>query len=80
MSRPASIRYPFEPLATQARDATIETLAARIGVSRRTVHRWAIRGIPAEQADRAAIAIGSHPAYLWPERRSFHTEPMFDLK
>jgi len=67
MSRPASIRYPFEPLATQARDATIETLAARIGVSRRTVHRWAIQGIPADQADRAAIAIGSHPACLWPK-------------
>lgn len=67
MSRPASIRYPFEPLATQARDATIETLAGRIGVSRRTLHRWAIHGIPAEQADRAAIAIGSHPACIWPK-------------
>jgi len=67
MSRPASTRYPFEPLATQAGTPTIETLAARIGVSRRTVHRWAIHGIPAEQADRAAIAIGSHPACLWPE-------------
>ncbi len=67
MSRHASIRYPFEPLATQARDTTIETLAGRIGVSRRTVHRWAVHGIPAEQADRAAIAIGSHPACLWPE-------------
>ena len=67
MSRPASIRYPFEPLAAQARDATVETLADRIGVSRRTVHRWAVHGIPAEQADRAAIALGSHPACLWPE-------------
>ncbi len=67
MSRPESIRYPFEPLATQARAATIEALAARIGVSRRSVHRWAIHGIPAEQADRAAIAIGSHPACIWPE-------------
>jgi len=68
MSRPASTRYPFEPLAIEARHTTIETLAARIGVSRRTVHRWIIHGIPAEQADRAAIALGTHPACLWPER------------
>jgi len=64
MSRPASTRYPFEPLAIEARSSTVEALAARIGVSRRTVHRWIIHGVP---ADRAAIALGTHPACLWPE-------------
>ncbi len=68
MSRPPSPRLPFEPLAVEAQASTIETLAQRIGVSRRTVHRWVIDGIPADQADRAAIAIGSHPACLWPDR------------
>lgn len=67
MSRPASTRLPFRPLAVEAQAATIETLAQQIGVSRRTVHRWIIHGIPADQADRAAIAIGTHPACLWPD-------------
>ncbi len=71
MSRPASPRLPFEPITSQARSSTISTLAMRIGVSRRTVHRWIIHGIPADQADRAAIALGTHPACLWPDH--WHT-------
>ncbi len=67
MNRTPSPRFPFEPLATIAQPTTIETLASRLGVSPRTIHRWASEGIPATQADRAAIALGSHPAYLWPE-------------
>ena len=63
----APTRYPFEPLATEAAAPTIGTLAGWIGVSARTIHRWARAGIPARQADHAAIAIGSHPAYIWPE-------------
>lgn len=71
MSRPASPRLPFDPITSQARASTISTLAMRIGVSRRTVHRWIIQGIPADQADRAAIALGTHPACLWPDH--WHT-------
>lgn len=71
MSRPASPRLPFAPLVTEAAAPTIDTLAVRIGVSRRTVHRWIIHGIPADQADRAAIALGAHPANLWPDQ--WHT-------
>ena len=67
MSRPASLRLPFRPLAVEAQASTIDTLAQQIGVSRRTVHRWISDGIPADQADRAAIAIGTHPACLWPD-------------
>ncbi len=68
MSRPTSTRLPFEPIASQTRGETIDIVAATIGVSRRTIHRWINHGIPAEQADRAAIALGTHPAYLWPEQ------------
>ena len=68
MSRPVSHRLPFEPITTQTRGATIDTIAITIGVSRRTIHRWINQGIPAEQADRAAIALGTHPACLWPEQ------------
>jgi hypothetical protein len=60
-------RFPFRPLAIEAQAPTIDTLATRIGVSRRTVHRWAADGVPAHQADRAAIAIGSHPVCIWPD-------------
>lgn len=67
MSRPPAARLPFEPLTAEAQAPTIGTLATRIGVSRRTVHRWINQGIPADQADRAAIAVGTHPACLWPE-------------
>ncbi len=71
MSRPLAARLPFEPLTAQAQAPTIDTLATQIGVSRRTVHRWINQGIPANQADRAAIAVGTHPACLWPEH--WHT-------
>jgi len=67
MNRPASTRFPFEPLAAFACSSTIKVLASRIGVSRRTLHRWAVEGVPVERADRAAIALGTHPACPWPE-------------
>ena len=67
MSRQRSRPYPLDPLAVEAQAPTIETLANRIGVSRRTVHRWARDGVPSGQADRIAVAIGSHPAYIWPD-------------
>lgn len=66
MSRPASPRLPFEPVNTEAGGVTIDTIARTIGVSRRTIHRWINEGVPAEQADRTAIALGTHPACLWP--------------
>lgn len=67
MSRPPSTRLPFEPISTEARADTIDNLAAHLGVSRRTIHRWINTGIPVEQADRTAIALGTHPACLWPD-------------
>ena len=63
----ACTRLPFEPFRTEAAAPSVAALAARVGVARRTIHRWARDGVPVSQADRAAIAIGSHPAYLWPD-------------
>ena len=60
-------RLPFEPFQNEAAAPNVEALAARVGVARRTIRRWARHGVPASQADRAAIAIGSHPAYVWPD-------------
>lgn len=38
-----------------------------VGVSARTVIRWSQTGIPMWAADRAAIAVGSHPVLVWSE-------------
>lgn len=40
-------------------------IAELAGVSRRTVVRWRHIGIPLELADRAACALGLHPANVW---------------
>lgn len=40
-------------------------IAARLGVSTRTVWRWRASGLTAHQADRAAIAAGWHPGSIW---------------
>ena len=61
-------RFPLEPLARAARADSVVALARAVGVSPRTVHRWAIAGIPTLAADRAAIAVGSHPANIWPRQ------------
>jgi hypothetical protein len=41
-------------------------LAAHLGVTRRTVQRWARRGLTDDQADRAAVALGTVPGCVWP--------------
>jgi hypothetical protein len=40
-------------------------LAARIGVSTRTIQRWKLNGITVWQADRMACALGTHPSLIW---------------
>ncbi len=67
---PTADRFPFEPLVRAAQADGIAALARALGVTPRTVHRWANAGVPAHAADRAAIAIGSHPACLWPRQWS----------
>ena len=59
--------FDFEQLAEAAGGATPAALARAIGVTARTVYRWRHAGvIPADHADRAAVALGHHPAELWP--------------
>lgn len=40
-------------------------LARRIGKSRKTVQRMKNRGLDVWEADRAAVAMGFHPAEVW---------------
>ena len=41
-----------------------------VGVTRRSVDRWAHVGIEPWMADRAAIALGLHPSAVWPAEYS----------
>lgn len=59
-------RFPLEPLAALTRLDQGE-LARVAGVSRRTVCRWKALGMNQWIADRLAIALGYHPAVVWPE-------------
>lgn len=62
-----TIRWPVAPLLATCRVTTIGDVAALVGVSTRTVHRWQRNGLTDTQADRAAVALGLHPANVWPD-------------
>lgn len=50
---------------------TLEEVAAKVGVTRRTWIRWSNAGrLPWDAADAAATACGFHPLTLWPD---FHS-------
>jgi hypothetical protein len=59
---------PSAPVLERLGDTDDETSARQLGVSSRTIVRW--RGgqrMRITTADRAAVALGYHPAQLWPE-------------
>ncbi len=62
-----TVRWPLEPLMEAAGHPAAGTLAARAGVTARTVWRWHHRGLTDTQADRTAVALGYHPANIWPD-------------
>ncbi|MGD9797571.1 MAG: helix-turn-helix domain-containing protein [Acidimicrobiia bacterium] len=63
-------RYPVTPVEEivlcRVRTASAVDVAATVGVSPRTVKRWRADGMSEQQADGAAVALGYHPALLWP--------------
>lgn len=61
------LRWPLEPVLELTGHPPALVLAARVGVSARTVHRWRHNGLTDQQADHAAIALGRHPATIWPD-------------
>lgn len=56
------------PLLNAAGIGTDRDIAARLGVSQKTVFRWR-HGAPVRiwLADECAVRIGAHPAELWPD-------------
>ena len=59
------IRFPLSDLEARLGHCATQVIAARLGVSTRTVWRWRASGLTADQADRAAIAAGWHPVSIW---------------
>ena len=72
MSGPTAARWPFAPLLAAAGHPPVAALARRLRVSSRTVWRWQRYGLDDHQADRAAVALGYHPANIWP---TWHRDP-----
>jgi transcriptional regulator with XRE-family HTH domain len=61
-------RLPLGPVRARSGSITQRELATAAGVALRTVSRWWARGsVPAWAADELAVAVGEHPALLWPE-------------
>ena len=64
-------RFPYAALAAATGNPEPSVLARRLGVTRRTVHRWAQTGlVPPTHADRIAVRLGHHPAEIWPNEWS----------
>ncbi len=83
--------YDFASLYETARlmvdvEFSIDGLAMMIGFAPTVVAKWCERGrVPWASADRAAIALGMHPGFIWPawwddglaEAERYDTDPAF---
>lgn len=61
------MRYSFAPIDAHRGDIDMRALAARVGVTARTLHRWRLDGLSEENADRCSVALGLIAYELWPE-------------
>jgi hypothetical protein len=70
MSSDPANNLPFDALvwAGGFADMTTEEIAAAVGFAPRAVYRWKRSGLTPANADKAAVAIGTHPASVWPGR------------
>ncbi len=70
MSNDPANNLPFDALvwAGDFGDMTVEDIAAAVGFAPRSVQRWKHMGLTRANADKAAVAIGAHPASVWPGR------------
>lgn len=55
------------PFPTELEHLSLREIAATSGVPVKTVFRWRAEGLSLWQADRLAIAWGTHPCLWWPE-------------
>jgi lambda repressor-like predicted transcriptional regulator len=59
--------WPIVNLFDAAGTTEYLALAKRTGISARTLHRAAHRGLPDRSADHAATTLGIHPSLIWPD-------------
>ena len=59
-------RFPIAELESCLGGTSAREMAGLLKVSSRTVVRYRRRGLSVVQADRAAVAVGFHPAEVWP--------------
>lgn len=61
-------RWPLEPLLEVTGTTSTSALAVMVGAHRRQAQRWFATGdLTDVWADRAAVALGSHPVLIWPD-------------
>lgn len=60
------VRYPIERLIAAAQLDNHAQLALRLGLHHDTVRHAAALGLTDRQADRWAVRLGLHPAWVWP--------------
>lgn len=66
-TRQSGRRLPFAPLEQTVGAPNTCRLAMVLGVHPRQVYRWRSYGVTEVQADELAIAVGVHPAEVWPD-------------
>ena len=59
-------QYRLAPFLAAIGNPTHAEVAAVMGVTKETVHAWAIRGLGPFLADRLAVTYGLHPYCVWP--------------
>jgi hypothetical protein len=57
--------WPFAPLLAASREPSGNELGRRLNLSGSTLHTARSQGLTDEQADRWAVRLGLHPAFVW---------------
>lgn len=65
MTAPLPLEPVIDWLFPDGHPSPVSDLADRLGVTRRTVHRWARYGLSVAQADRLACALDMHIDLFW---------------
>lgn len=61
------MRWPLEPLLAVTNLPNVRALERAAGLTSGAGRRWEHRGLTDETADRVAVALGRHPAEVWPD-------------
>ena len=68
--------WAYRPLWVAGGRPDAGRAARSYGVSRRTIYRWQRHGLSDRAADQAAIAVGLHPANVWPNWQDIQAQTL----